>query len=190
MKRWTNGLPGATKRLGANLALRGLSVSQSGCARIPIMARSKIAPLQRPNTLLQLSRSSVLKLRLATRGRAIQIGTTRPCRQSPIMTGVEGRPVVQALKEPIFHHLALFAIAALTIGLSDRLGYRELIPLRMQFPGLRGACLANRPADRSRLPSTQGDCFRLGWEASSSDPMARSRASPRSRAPWRGRCSR
>jgi hypothetical protein len=28
MKRWTNGLPGATKRLGANLALRGLSVSQ------------------------------------------------------------------------------------------------------------------------------------------------------------------
>src|SRR6266487_2720173 len=72
MKRWTNGLPGATKRLGANLALRGLSVSQSGCARIPMMARSKIAPLQRPNTLLQLSRSSVSELRLATRGRAIQ----------------------------------------------------------------------------------------------------------------------
>src|SRR6266700_7893612 len=51
MKRWTNGLPGATKRLGANLALRGLSVSQSGCARIPMMARSKIAPLQRPNNI-------------------------------------------------------------------------------------------------------------------------------------------
>src|SRR5260370_39387258 len=77
MKRWTNGLPGATKRLGANLALRGLSVSQCGCARIPMMARSKIAPLQRPNTLMQLSRSSVLKLRLATRGRAIHVGTTR-----------------------------------------------------------------------------------------------------------------
>src|SRR6266567_1189624 len=73
MKRWTNGLPGATKRLGANLALRGLSVSQSGCARIPMMARSKIAPLQRPNTLMQLSRSSVLELPLATRGRAIQL---------------------------------------------------------------------------------------------------------------------
>ena len=71
MKRWTNGLPGATKRLGANLALRGLSVSQSGCARIPMMARSKIAPLQRPYTLMQLSRSSVLELPLATRGRAI-----------------------------------------------------------------------------------------------------------------------
>src|SRR6266702_6882800 len=78
MKRWTNGLPGATKRLGANLALRGLSVSQSGCARIPMMARSKIAPLQRPNTLLQLSRSSVLKLRLATHGRAIHNGTKGP----------------------------------------------------------------------------------------------------------------
>src|SRR6266699_2936615 len=75
MKRWTNGLPGATKRLGANLALRGLSVSQSGCARIPMMARSKIAPLQRPNTLMQLSRSSVLELPLATRGRAIHPGT-------------------------------------------------------------------------------------------------------------------
>src|SRR2546425_13366201 len=76
MKRWTNGLPGATKRLGANLALRGLAVSQSGCARIPMMARSKNAPLQRPNTLLQLSRSSVLNLRLATRGRAIHVGTS------------------------------------------------------------------------------------------------------------------
>src|SRR5229473_2143796 len=76
MKRWTNGLPGATKGLGANLALRGLSVSQSGCARIPMMARSKIAPLQRPNTLMQLSRSSVLELPLATRGRAIHFGTS------------------------------------------------------------------------------------------------------------------
>src|SRR5712671_4109883 len=76
MKRWTNGLPGATKGLGANLALRGLSVSQSGCARIPMMARSKIAPLQRPNTLMQLSRSSVLELPLATRGRAIHTGTS------------------------------------------------------------------------------------------------------------------
>ena len=42
MKRWMNGLPGAAKRLGANLARRGLSVSQSGCARIPMLARSKM----------------------------------------------------------------------------------------------------------------------------------------------------
>jgi hypothetical protein len=32
-----------------------------GCARIPMMARSTIAPLQRPNTLMQLSRSSILE---------------------------------------------------------------------------------------------------------------------------------
>ncbi len=78
MKRWTNGLPGAAKRLGANLALRGLSGSQSGCARIPMMARSKIAPLQRPNTLLQLSRSLILEPRLAPHGRAIHSGTILP----------------------------------------------------------------------------------------------------------------
>src|SRR6266700_4324420 len=92
MKRWTNGLPGATKRLGANLALRGLSVSQSGCARIPMMARSKIAPLQRPNTLMQLSRSSVLELPLATRGRAIHNGT--------IHRTVIGRAPDDAIGEP------------------------------------------------------------------------------------------
>src|SRR6266568_451471 len=56
MKRWTNGLPGAAKRLGAMMALRGLSGSQPGCARIPMMARSNVAPLQRPDTLMQLSR--------------------------------------------------------------------------------------------------------------------------------------
>src|SRR5438128_8420777 len=92
MKRWTNGLPGATKRLGANLALRGLSVSQSGCARIPMMARSKIAPLQRPNTLMQLSRSSVLELPLATRGRAIHFGTSRLSPHIRPDSAAEGKP--------------------------------------------------------------------------------------------------
>src|SRR6266851_2287083 len=95
MKRWTNGLPGATKGLGANLALRGLSVSQSGCARIPMMARSKIAPLQRPNTLMQLSRSSVLELPLATRGRAIQIGTEPTCRHVRFMVAVGSKADVR-----------------------------------------------------------------------------------------------
>src|SRR6266567_1175110 len=92
MKRWTNGLPGATKRLGANLALRGLSVSQSGCARIPMMARSKIAPLQRPNTLMQLSRSSVLELPLATRGRASAARLAAiPAGESPANRDAMGR---------------------------------------------------------------------------------------------------
>src|SRR5712691_3326030 len=91
MKRWTNGLPGATKGLGANLALRGLSVSQSGCARIPMMARSKIAPLQRPNTLMQLSRSSVLELPLATRGRAIHSWHKPTCRHVCFMVAIGGK---------------------------------------------------------------------------------------------------
>jgi len=45
MKRWTNGLPDATKRLDANMAFEGLSASQPGCARIPMMARSKCSTL-------------------------------------------------------------------------------------------------------------------------------------------------
>src|SRR5215813_4891472 len=77
MKRWTNGLPGATKRLGAMMAHRGLSASQPGCARIPMTARSAKAPPQRPNTLLQLLRSTILDLCLATHGRAIHYGTSR-----------------------------------------------------------------------------------------------------------------
>src|SRR5712692_143869 len=97
MKRWTNGLPGATKGLGANLALRGLSVSQSGCARIPMMARSKIAPLQRPNTLMQLSRSSVLGLPLATRGRAIHYGTTETSRDGPSNSAGDGQAEVSQI---------------------------------------------------------------------------------------------
>jgi hypothetical protein len=80
MKRWTNGLPGATKRLGAMMVGRDLSASQPGSARIPMMARSINAPLQRPNTLMQLSRSSILEFRLATHGRAIHVGTARKWR--------------------------------------------------------------------------------------------------------------
>src|SRR5438128_5609398 len=108
MKRWTNGLPGATKGLGANLALRGLSVSQPGCARIPMMARSKIAPLQRPNTLMQLSRSSVLELPLATRGRAIHVGTFR--------TWADVRPVSVMRSKPDVESGTYFAAALAGFG--------------------------------------------------------------------------
>jgi hypothetical protein len=83
MKRWTNGLPGATTRLGAIMALRGLAGSQLGCARIPMMVRSKRCSTKRPDTLMQLSRSSLLELRLATRGRAIHFGTKLPIRNVP-----------------------------------------------------------------------------------------------------------
>ena len=59
MKRWTNGLPGATKRLGAMMALRGLSVSQPRMRADTHVGPEHDAPIQRPNTLLQLSRSSI-----------------------------------------------------------------------------------------------------------------------------------
>src|SRR6516162_5119255 len=58
MRRWTNGLPGATARLGAIMTPFEVFLLVSvGCARIPILARSINAPHQRSDTLMQLSRS-------------------------------------------------------------------------------------------------------------------------------------
>jgi hypothetical protein len=45
MRRWTNGLPGATARLGAKMAPSEVfQLVSVGCARIPILARSINAP--------------------------------------------------------------------------------------------------------------------------------------------------
>src|SRR5262249_14070255 len=78
MKRWTNGLPGATKRLGAKMALRGLAASESWVHADTHDGPEQIAPLQRPDTLMQLSRSSILEVHLVPHGRAIHFGTFRP----------------------------------------------------------------------------------------------------------------
>src|SRR5262245_4572423 len=86
MMRWTNGLPSATTRLGAKMALRGLAASQPGCARIPMMVRSKRCSTKRPDTLMQLSRSSLLEIRLAPRGRVIHFGTDAKYRGAPAMS--------------------------------------------------------------------------------------------------------
>src|SRR5690349_1301494 len=77
MKRWTNGLPGATKRLGANLALRGLSGSESRMRADTHDGPEQMAPLQRPDTLMQLSRPLILEVHLVPHGRAIHNGTSR-----------------------------------------------------------------------------------------------------------------
>ena len=61
MKRWTNGLPGATMRLGAKMAQRGLSVSQPRMRADTHVGPELNAPLQRPDTLMQLSRSRAQK---------------------------------------------------------------------------------------------------------------------------------
>src|SRR6266481_3141853 len=77
MKRWTNGLPGATKRLGAKMALQGLSPSESRMRADTHDGPEQIAPLQRPDTLMQLSRSLILEVHLVPHGRAIHNGTSR-----------------------------------------------------------------------------------------------------------------
>src|SRR5262245_21885033 len=64
MKRWTNGLPGATKRLGAKMALRGLAASQPRMRPDIHDGPEQIAPLQRPDTLMQLSRSLISEVHL------------------------------------------------------------------------------------------------------------------------------
>jgi hypothetical protein len=79
MKRWTNGLPGATMRLGAMMAQRGLSASQPRMRADTHSGPELNAPLQRPDTLMQLLRSSLSEIRLQ-RGRAIHSGTKLPNR--------------------------------------------------------------------------------------------------------------
>src|SRR5262245_8819701 len=79
MKRWTNGLPGATKRLGAKMALRGLAASQPRMRADTHDGPEQIAPLQRPDTLMQLSRSLISEVHLVPHGRAIHFGTKRTC---------------------------------------------------------------------------------------------------------------
>src|SRR6516162_2510372 len=73
MKRWTNGLPGATKRLGAKMALRGLAASQPRMRADTHDGPEQIAPLQRPDTLMQLSRSLISEVHLVPHGRAIHL---------------------------------------------------------------------------------------------------------------------
>jgi hypothetical protein len=67
------------------MALRGLSLSESRMRADTHDGPEQIAPFQSPDTLMQLSRSSILEVRLVPRGRAIHPGTelaiweARPC---------------------------------------------------------------------------------------------------------------
>jgi hypothetical protein len=95
MKRWTNGLPGATKRLGAIMALRGLSASQPRMRADTHDGPEQIAPLQRPDTLMQLSRSLILEVHLVPHGRAIHCGTFAACRDEAFRSAFEGKPDIE-----------------------------------------------------------------------------------------------
>src|SRR5262249_23006687 len=120
MKRWTNGLPGAAKRLGAIMALRGLSLSQPRMRADTHDGPEQIAPLQRPDTLMQLSRSLILEVHLVPHGRAIHLAPSGHARRigrcllfgvkrtfSSRMPGAFGSPrrvVLPAGASPLLQH--------------------------------------------------------------------------------------
>src|SRR5262252_2652744 len=60
---------------GCQNGLRGLSASQPRMRADTHDGPEQIAPLQRPDTLMQLSRSSILEVHLVPHGRAIHLGT-------------------------------------------------------------------------------------------------------------------
>src|SRR5262245_53676997 len=60
---------------GCQNGLRGLSASQPRMRADTHDGPEQIAPLQRPDTLMQLSRSSILEVHLVPHGRAIHSGT-------------------------------------------------------------------------------------------------------------------
>src|SRR5215467_16222598 len=62
---------------GCQNDLRGLSASQPRMRADTHDGPEQIAPLQRPDTLMQLSRSSILEVHLVPHGRAIHFGTKR-----------------------------------------------------------------------------------------------------------------
>src|SRR5262249_1083536 len=62
---------------GCQNDLRGLSASQPRMRADTDDGPEQIAPLQRPDTLMQLSRSSILEVHLVPHGRAIHFGTKR-----------------------------------------------------------------------------------------------------------------
>src|SRR5215468_3990633 len=98
MKRWTNGLPGATKRLGAKMALRGLAASQPRMRADTHDGPEQIAPLERPDTLMQLSRSLISEVHLVPHGRAIHIGTKRTSRAFSCLSAFGGKADIALLE--------------------------------------------------------------------------------------------
>ena len=84
MRRWTNGLPGATARLGAKMALRGLSASQCRMRADTHPGPEQQCSTQRSDTLMQLSRSTAHRSPLRR--------TAGPYILAPFAHGVFGTP--------------------------------------------------------------------------------------------------
>src|SRR5258707_9780231 len=91
MKRWTNGLPGATKRLGAMMAQRGLSASQP---RMRADTHDGPEQMLHVRGLIHCCSSHVRRswsFCLATHGRAIHVCTFETCRLRRAMSEFEGK---------------------------------------------------------------------------------------------------
>src|ERR1700757_2309523 len=98
MKRWTNGLPGATKRLGAMMAQRGLSVSQP---RMRADTHDGPEQMLHVRGLIHCCSSHVRRswsFCLATHGRAIHNGTNAKCRPAQKLSVFGGRPEVIGMR--------------------------------------------------------------------------------------------
>src|SRR5215472_3005748 len=80
---------------GCQNGLRGLSASQPRMRADTHDGPEQIAPLQRPDTLMQLSRSSILEVHLVPHGRAIHIGTKRTFRDVCSMSAFGGKADIE-----------------------------------------------------------------------------------------------
>src|SRR5207302_10886213 len=91
MKRWTNGLPGATKRLGAMMAQRGLSASQP---RMRTDTHDGPEQMLHLRDLIHCCSSHVRRswiFCLATHGPGHTYGTKRTCRPYCAMSALRGK---------------------------------------------------------------------------------------------------
>src|SRR5262249_55342596 len=90
MKRWTNGLPGATQRLGAMMAQRGLSASQPWMRADPHRGPERNRSTLEAEYIDAALTFALSDPHLAPHGRAIQIGTTRKSRNVRFRAAISG----------------------------------------------------------------------------------------------------
>jgi len=80
MKRWTNGLPGATQRLGAMMAHRGLSASQPWMRADPHRGPERKRSTSEAEYIDAAFTFALSELHLAPHGRTIHMALVRPTR--------------------------------------------------------------------------------------------------------------
>src|SRR5262245_44859581 len=83
MRRWTNGLPGATQRLGAMMTQRGLTASQPWMRADPHRGPEHNRSTSEAEYIDAAFTFALSELHLAPHGRAIHLGTTRGISTSP-----------------------------------------------------------------------------------------------------------